>query len=237
MATGRHSEPLVANVPARRRKGANHTVHVTLPTVNAPDMPQDDIMRVPFLTLMSLLVIPATAQAAEADVHVRGHLMAIPVSTPYVGAGLEVSDDRLHLSLAAEAAALWDLPPKVWATWLGWTPWRTSDGARFGVLAGYTQSSSFFPGPPPIPTPDNPHPGLEMPSILLGFVYEWSGPDWWIRVAPHVGIGYDQSWQWSPPIRSLLAGPPLAEFGWRPVAHMELGLRLSLTPVRVGFYF
>jgi hypothetical protein len=237
MATGRHSEPLVANVPARRRKGANHTVHVTLPTVNAPDMPQDDIMRVPFLTLMSLLVIPATAQAAEADVHVRGHLMAIPVSTPYVGAGVEVSDDRLRLGLAAEGTTLWDLPPKVWATWLRWTPWTTRDGTRFGVLAGYNQSYRLFPGPGVPPEPGRPDPGWEMPSVLIGMAYEWAGPGWWLRVSPHVAVGYDQSWQLLPTFRSLHAGPPLAEFGWQPVEHLELGLRLSLTPVRVGFHF
>lgn len=194
-------------------------------------------MQVPFLTLMSLLVAATPALAAEANVHVRGHVMAFPVSTPYIGAGLEVSDDRLHLSLAAEAATFWDLPPKAWATWLRWTPWKTRDGTRFGVLTGYNQSYRLFPGPDVPPSPGRPDPGWELPSVLIGMAYEWSGPAWWLRVSPHIAVSYDQSWQVLPTYRSLLAGPPLAEVGWRPVEHVELGLRLSLTPVRVGFYF
>jgi hypothetical protein len=88
-----------------------------------------------------------------------------------------------------------------------------------------------------MPTPENPNPGLEMPNALLGLAYEWSGPGWWMRVSPHIGLGHNQSWQWSPPFRSLFAGPPLAEVGWQPVKHLEVGLRLSLTPIRVGFHF
>lgn len=185
---------------------------------------------------MSLLVTSTPALATEADVHLRGHVMAIPVSSPYVGAGIEVSHEVLRLSLAAEATTLWTMPPKVWATWLRWMPWD-NNGNRVGLLAGYTQSHSLFPGPPLMPTPENPNPGLEMPSVLLGFAYEWSFHGWWMRVSPHIGLGYLQTWQWSPPLRALFAGPPLAEVGWQPAKHLEIGLRLSLTPVWVGFHF
>lgn len=194
-------------------------------------------MRAPFLTLMSLLVTTTPAFAAESNVHLRGHVMGIPVSTPYVGAGIEVSDEQLRLSLAAEATSFWDLPPKAWASWLRWTPWRTSHGNQFGVLVGYNQSYRLFPGPDVPPEPGRPDPGWELPAMLIGFAYEWSGPHWWLRLSPHLAIGYDQYWQWSPTVRSFIAGPPLAEVGWQPVEHVEVGLRLSLTPVRIGFRF
>jgi hypothetical protein len=177
----------------------------------------------PFLTLATVLAIatPAAANDLEGTVSV----FATPMFQRHAGASLEARLPAARLSLTGVGAAEFDSPARYYSLYSRWTPLAAGPHS-FGPLLGYYQvtSTNRF--------------GLGTTnSLLVGVVYQWEEGAWWTRVSPYIGLNVLPYMSVSPAIALLgsFGGPPLFEVGWRPVPHLELALRTSFAPLRVGF--
>jgi hypothetical protein len=105
-----------------------------------------------------------------------------------------------------------------------WTPLQ-SDRLSVGMMVGYGLSNSgnrFGDG--------------SVDDVLFGPVWRWDGGSWWARVSPYLGLrrrGFNIDA--AAMFYASIGGPPLLEFGWQPLPHLELGLRASPAPLRIGY--
>jgi hypothetical protein len=181
----------------------------------------------------ALLGVSLICPAAVADPAMGGKLSLMAGPSNVWGANLEATYRPVGLTWNAEAIQTNGWPPRYWSSWLTWRAQEMPGGHSLGLLAGYSQSVNGYPGPGPTsPVPWDPA------LALLGVSYAWTDSSFWLRTSPHL-LWIPTTGQVSPPqlIPSLLTGPPLLEIGWRPLEHLEVGLRLAVTIVRVSWVF
>jgi hypothetical protein len=173
------------------------------------------------IPLMGLAIAtPAAAGELEGTVSVFG----TPLFQPHAGASVEVRWPAGRLSLTGAGAAEFASPARYYSLYSRWTPLAAGPHS-FGPLLGYYQVTS------------NTRAGLGTAnSMLVGVVWQWEEGAWWTRVSPYIGVNVP-AMSVSPAIALLgsYGGPPLFEVGWRPVPHLELALRTSFAPLRVGY--
>lgn len=182
---------------------------------------------------LAMLAIPIIVPAAMAEPAMGGKVSLMVGPSSVLGANLEATYRPAGLTWSAEAIQTTGWPPRYWSSWLAWRAQETPGGHSLGLLGGYSQSVNGYPGPGPTgPVPWDPA------VALLGVSYEWTGASFWFRTSPHL-LWIPTTGQLSPPqlVPSLFTGPPLLEVGWRPLANLEVGLRLAVTILRVSWVF
>jgi hypothetical protein len=145
----------------------------------------------------------------------------------FYSAELELEQSSGPLSLGAEIFVPQPQQPE-WNVWAVWGRWDTGWG--FAPVVGIDGSAGMLPSVGIGRTP-------ESPGVIVGVSRRWEAGRFWWRVSPSLvatpgdmnALGY--SW------RSFLAGPPWAEAGWRPTDHLEIGLRLALSPIALSYRF
>jgi hypothetical protein len=178
------------------------------------------MVSVSILASVTILASPAFASDIEGTVSAYGTALALR----HAGAAAEVRFPRMHLSLTGSAAAEFDSPSRYYSLYSRWLP--IGGGSHsFGLLAGYYNAYTSTRA------------GLgNSNSLLVGPVYQCEEGAWWFRLSPY--IGWNLEGQAIAPALMLIgsiAGPSFAEIGWRPWPHVELGLRTSLAPLRIGY--